>query len=108
MGSEKSNERSVRAVAGTGETQLGPEKMPLGENFEGANAHPGDVFGDKSSRRPPSQGANLAMGLSFCEDIHGIHPDELGEGRDDATGKPDGPERGPIDNGGAGAKLQWG
>jgi hypothetical protein len=108
MGSENSKPESRRATAGNGETQLGPEEFPLNEEFEGANAHPGDVFGDKSSRRPDAKGASLAMGLSSCEPFDHVDPDELGEGRDDSTGKPDGPERGPVDNGGAGAKLQWG
>jgi hypothetical protein len=108
MGSENSNAGSRRATAGNGETQLGPEEFPTHENFEGANKVTGPEFGDKSSRRPPSTGQSLVMGLSSCEDFHDEDPDELGEGRDDATGKPDGPQRGKIDNGGAGADLQWG
>lgn len=108
MASENSASRSVKAAVGSGETQLGPETVPNKEEFEGANATPGPLFGDKSSRTPPSGGQSLVMGLSECEKFDNEDPDTLGEGRDDATGKPDGPERGAVDNGGAGAKLQWG
>lgn len=95
-----------RQVAGSGETQIGPEKMPTKDIYQGANANPGNLFGDKSSRTPPSSGANLSMGLSCRAKID---PNEdIGEDRDDATGKPMGPHKGPIDNGGASAKLQWG
>lgn len=106
MSSEKSESGSRRAAVGSGETQMGPEALPLHEEFEGANS--GGDFGDKSSRSIPSKGASLAMGLSEHFSIEGETPDSLGEGRDDSTGKPDGPERGAVDNGGAGAKLQWG
>lgn len=108
MASENSSSGARRAVAGNGETQLGPDSVPVNSVFDGANAHPGDTFGDKSSRSVPSAGSNLAMGLSECYGFHDEHPDTLGEGRDDATGKPDGPQRGAVNNGGAGAKLQWG
>jgi hypothetical protein len=108
MSSEKSNAGSVKAATGNGETQMGPEKLPTHENFEGANAVTGPEFGDKSSRTPPGEGSSLALGLSEQSKFENEDPDSLGEGRDNATGKPDGPERGAVNNGGAGAKLQWG
>lgn len=102
------NSKSVNAAVGSGETQLGPETVPNDSVFSGANSSPGNLFGDASSRTPDSAGGSLAMGLSSCEKFNSTTPDQLGEGRDDATGKPDGPQRGPVSNGGASAKLQWG
>ena len=108
MGSEASNSDSRRAASGSGETQMGPDELPNKDIFEGANARPGNVFGDKTMRRIPDEGANLAMGLSERMSFEHEDPDELGEGRDDSTGKPDGPQKGKVDNGGAGADLCWG
>lgn len=119
MGSERSNEMSQKAVRGHGEgagTGAGPEEFPRNEEFEGANRSAGNVFGDRKQRRQPSEGASLQMGLSHCMEIEGHQgPDaeerettELGEGRDESTGKPDGPEKGSVDNGGGAAKLRWG
>lgn len=98
----------VNTAVGAGETQLGPETLPNKSIFQGANASAGNVFGDASSRTMDSKGGSLAMGLSCCEGFHDVMPDALGEGRDDSTGKPDGPQRGAVNNGGASAKLQWG
>lgn len=109
MGSEASSAGARAAAAGTGnQGVLGPEEVPTNSEFEGANKTPGDEFGDKSPRRPPSTGSDLVMGLSECESFEAEEPDELGEGRNDATGKPDGPQKGKVDNGGAGASLEWG
>ena len=119
MGSERSNEMSQKAVRGSGEgaaTGAGPEEFPRNEEFEGANSTPGSLFGDRKPRRQPSEGASLQMGLSHCIRIEGGEDPsaeeravtELGEGRDESTGKPDGPEKGHVDNGGGSAKLQWG
>lgn len=119
MGSERSNEMSQKAVRGSGENGsigAGPEEFPRNEEFEGANSTTGPLFGDRKPRRQPSEGASLQMGLSHCFKIEGGEAasaeeravTELGEGRDESTGKPDGPEKGTADNGGAGAKLRWG
>lgn len=119
MGSERSNEMSQKAARGSGENAsigAGPEEFPRNEEFEGANRSPGNLFGDREPRRQPSEGASLQMGLSHCMKIEGGEsPDaesrateELGEGRDESTGKPDGPEKGKVDNGGGSAKLRWG
>lgn len=102
MGSEKSS-KSSQAAAGTG-----VEKVPTNSMFEGANSTPGDVFGDKSPRNPPEDGADLAMGLSECVPFNGEDPADLGMGRNDSNGKPMGPQMGPVNNGGAGAKLRFG
>lgn len=109
MGSEASSAGARAAAAGTGdEGVLGPDAVPTSSDFEGANSTPGNYFGDTSPRRPPSRGSDLVMGLSECESFEAEEPDSLGEGRNDATGKPDGPEKGAIDNGGASARLEWG
>lgn len=110
MGSEASNSKSQAAARGDGENQsigAGPEEFPNGEVFENAGS-PGNLFGDKSPRKPPSQGADLAMGLSCKIPFESEDPDELGMGRDMSTGKPDGPEMGKVDNGGASASVEWG
>jgi hypothetical protein len=87
-----------------------PSQVPLGSNFAGANAgsKPGHVFGDAMPRKPPSQGSNLSMGMSEQYSFADTTPEELGMGRNDANGKPMGPETGAVDNGGAGASLIWG
>lgn len=109
MGSEASSAGARAAAGGTGdEGVLGPEAVPTSSDFEGANKTPGNYFGDESPRRPPSAGSDLVMGLSECESFEAEEPDELGEGRNDATGKPDGPQKGNVDNGGASARLEWG
>jgi hypothetical protein len=118
MGSESSNEMSQKAVRGSGEgkaTGAGPEEFPRNEEFRSGGAY-GNPWGDKKPRTPPSEGASLEHGLSCRESFGtGNDPDreeemcdKLGEGRDESTGKPTGPEKGPVDNGGASAKLQWG
>lgn len=87
-----------------------PAKVPLGSQFEGANSgsKPGKLFGDASPRNAPSQGSTLCMGLSEQFSFNGTSPDELGEGRNDANGKPTGPQKGAVNNGGASATLVWG
>lgn len=108
MGSEASNKMSQEAARGNGEnTGAGPEEFPMGSKFENAGS-PGNVFGDKKPRTPETTGASLAMGLSYQASFEDETPDELGEGRDVSTGKPDGPEMGKVDNGGASAKVEWG
>lgn len=109
MASSVSTKGSQDAASGDGdEGVLGPAQVPLEPEFEGANDKPGNYFGDESPRRPPSAGADLAMGLSECGSFEAEEPDDLGEGRNDATGKPDGPQKGKVDNGGASASLEWG
>lgn len=109
MASSISTKGSQDAASGEGnEGVLGPESVPLEPEFEGANKSPGNYFGDESPRRPPSTGSDLVMGLSECESFEAEEPDELGEGRNDATGKPDGPQKGKVDNGGASGSLEWG
>lgn len=118
MGSERSNEMSQKAARGNGENSsigAGPEEFPRDEEFRDEGSY-GNPFGDKKPRRQPSEGASLQMGLSHCIPFGSDNePDEeerqvteLGEGRDESTGKPDGPEKGKVDNGGASAKQVWG
>lgn len=118
MGSERSTEGSQKAVRGSGENAsigAGPEMFPRNEEFENEGSY-GNPFGDKTIRTPPSEGGTLGLGLSCRYRIEGGEDPnseerattELGEGRDESTGKPDGPERGKIDNDGASAKLVWG
>lgn len=110
MSSEASNSKSQAAVRGNGENEAigaGPEKFPREDKFNKAGS-PGNLFGDKSPRKVPSEGADLAMGLSCQYGFHDEDPAAMGEGRDESTGKPDGPEKGKVDNGGASAKLVWG
>lgn len=124
MGSTPSMEKSQEAARGSTMTQprnggaapgAGPEEFPRNEEFREGGAY-GIPFGDKKPRNPPSGGESLARGLSFCEAFGtGNDPDreeemcdKLGEGRDESTGKPTGPQKGPADNGGASAKVQWG
>lgn len=110
MGSEASNSKSQAAVRGNGENGsigAGPDEFPNKELFKGAGS-PGNYFGDKEPRTPISAGSSLAMGLSCCIPFEGENPNELGEGRDVSTGKPDGPEEGKVNNAGASAKLVWG
>jgi hypothetical protein len=108
MSSEASNGSTRAAVGGNASPTIGPEEFPTSSEFAGANASPGDVFGDKSSRSVPSAGQSLSMGLSECYKFDNETPDSLGEGRNDSNGKPMGPQKGSVDNGGAGAKLIWG
>lgn len=109
MGSEASSGGARAAAAGTGnEGVLGPDSVPLNSDFEGANKNPGKEFGDESPRRPPSQGSDPACGMSEQYSFEAEEPDDMGLGRNDATGKPDGPQKGKIDNGGASAQLEWG
>lgn len=89
-------------------TTVGPADYPTASEFDGANSNPGNPFGDKKSRPNPSQGGSIADGLSCRMDISGVTPESLGMGRNVSNGKPDGPEKGPVNNGGASAKLQWG
>lgn len=107
MSDEKSTPGSKKAAAGSG-GQLGPTTQPTNEVFEGANNTPGDVFGDKSPRDVPDKGADLALGLSECVPFENESLDDLGMGRNDATGKPLGPDMSAVNNGGAGAKLRFG
>lgn len=110
MGSEESNSKSQDAARGDGENKsigAGPEEFPRDDKFEDAG-NAGNVFGDKKPRTPISEGSSLARGLSCCIPFADEHPDELGEGRDESTGKPDGPEMGKVDNGGASSKPVWG
>jgi len=51
--------------------------------------------GDKSPRKPPSSGASLPMGLSQQAKIT-ESPDALGMGRNEANGKPKGPQKGSL------------
>lgn len=109
MASSVSTKGSQDAASGEGnEGVLGPESVPQEPEFEDANRDAGDIFGDKSPRRPPSAGSDLVMGLSECTSFEAEEPDTLGMDRSDATGKPDGPEKGKVDNGGAGGSLEWG
>lgn len=110
MGSEASNSKSQAAVRGSGEneaTGAGPEEFPRNEIHEDAGS-PGNYFGDKKPREPEREGADLSAGLSCRIPFHDESPEELGMDNDESTGKPDGPELGKVDNGGASAKLQWG
>lgn len=111
MGSEASNKMSQEAARGSGENGsigAGPEEFPRNEVFENAGA-PGSLFGDKTERKMPSGGGDLTLGLSCRQTFHNEDiADELGMGRDESTGKPDGPEMGKVNNGGASAKLEWG
>lgn len=110
MGSEASNSKSQAAARGNGENDsigAGPEAFPRNEIFEKAGK-PGDLFGDKTIRKMPSAGADLSLGLSCREAIGDDIEDEIGMGRDESTGKPDGPEMGKVDNEGASAQLEWG
>jgi hypothetical protein len=108
MGSEASNSKSQDAVRGSGENPgAGPDEFPREDKFENVGSS-GNVFGDKSPRKPPSEGADLARGLSYCKPFMDETPEELGEDRDESTGKPTGPEMGKVDNGGAKADVEWG
>ena len=49
-------------------------------------------LGDKAPRKPPSSGASLPAGLSEQAKIS-ESPEQLGMGRDEATGKPKGPQK---------------
>lgn len=89
-------------------TTVGPADFPTASEFDGANNTPGDPFGDKSSRPNPSSGGQLADGLSMRMDIASVTPESLGMGRNVSNGKPDGPVKGSVNNGGGSAKLQWG
>jgi hypothetical protein len=124
MGSTPSMEESQAAARGSQKEQAhegghapgaGPEEFPRNEEFREGGAA-GNVFGDRKSRKPPGEGADLVCGLS-CRIGFGTGNDpdreeeacdKLGEGRDESTGKPTGPQKGPADNGGASAKVQWG
>lgn len=109
MASSVSTKGSQDAASGEGdEGVLGPAEVPQEPEFESANKQPGNYFGDESPRRPPSNGSDLVMGLSECESFEAEEPDTLGLDRNDATGKPDGPAKGNVDNGGASARLEWG
>lgn len=110
MASEASNSKSQAAVRGNGENGsigAGPEEFPREDKFE-STGNAGNVFGDKSPRTPDSTGSSLVMGLSFCKSFADEDAEELGEGRDESTGKPDGPEKGKVNNGGAKAGVEWG
>lgn len=52
-------------------------------------------LGDKTPRTPPSAGGSLSEGLSEKQKIT-ESPDSLGMGRDEATGKPKGPQKGSM------------
>lgn len=108
MGSEASNAQT-RAAVGAAEDSptIGPEKLPTNELFEGAGSA-GNVFGDKSMRRTPSEGETLAYGLAERVVFHEADPDELGQGRDDANGKPMGPQKGKVPDLGTSGKFVWG
>ncbi len=110
MGSENSSKKSWDAANGNGENATigaGPEAFPNGEVFENPGK-PGNYWGDKDIRKMPSKGADLSLGLSCREPFEAESEDDLGMGRDMSTGKPDGPEMGKVDNGGASAGLEWG
>lgn len=111
MASEKgNNSKSWDAVNASGENAAigaGPEAFPNGEVFENPGS-PGNYWGDKTIRKMPSKGQDLSLGLSCREPFEDETPLSLGEGRDDSTGKPDGPEMGPVDNEGASARPEWG
>lgn len=87
---------------------VGPSDFPTASEFAGANSSPGNPFGDKSSRPNPSGGGKLEDGLSMRQSIAGVSEDSLGMGRNVSNGKPMGPAKGSINNGGASAKLTWG
>lgn len=118
MGSEASNSKSQAAVRGNGENGsigAGPEEFPRNEEFENEGSY-GNPFGDRKPREPEREGADLSAGLS-CRIPFGSggSPDreeeqvtDLGLGRDESTGKPDGPEKGKVDNHGASSKQVWG
>ena len=108
--SETLGKASLDAAYGNGENNAigaGPEKFLQEDVFENPGK-PGNYWGDKTIRKMPSQGADLSLGLSCREPFENEDPEELGMGRDDSTGKPDGPEMGNVDNGGASAGLEWG
>lgn len=110
MASEASNSKSQAAARGNGENQsigAGPEKFPREDKFNGAGS-PGNLFGDKAPRKQPASGGSLDMGLACQYGFENETPESLGEGRDESTGKPTGPEKGKVDNGGASAKPVWG
>lgn len=118
MGSERSTEGSQKAARGNGENAsigAGPEEFPRDEKFENEGSY-GNPFGDRKPREPESEGANLSRGLSCCipfgsdssPEREEEQVTELGLGRDESTGKPDGPEKGKVDNHGASAKQVWG
>lgn len=110
MASEKGNNKAWDSVNASGENAAigaGPESYPTGEVFENAGK-PGNYWGDKTVRKMPSKGQDLSMGLSCRESFEDETPQSLGEGRDDSTGKPDGPQMGKVDNEGGSAELEWG
>ncbi len=49
-------------------------------------------MGNKTPRKPPSEGASLPMGLSEHKKITET-PDQLGQGRNETNGKPNGPDK---------------
>jgi hypothetical protein len=97
----------LNAALGNSPSGVGPSEFPTNSVHENPGK-PGNVFGDKSPRTPISTGSDLARGLSCCMPFHDESPESLGEGRDVSTGKPDGPQMGKVNNGGAGSKLSWG
>lgn len=101
---------SLDAAYGNGENDkvgAGPESFLQQPEFE-HEGKPGNYWGDKTIRKMPDKGADLSLGLSCRESFHDEDSEELGMGRDDSTGKPDGPEMGKVDNEGASAGLEWG
>lgn len=109
MSDEKSSKSTEKAMRGSGENDAigaGPEKFPRTDDPKNEGS-PGNYFGDKKPRTPDSEGQSLGMGLSCRIPFHDETVESLGEGRDESTGKPDGPEEGSVDNGGASAKLEW-
>lgn len=107
MGSEASNSQTRAAVGAKEAPTIGPEKMPVEDQFEGAGSA-GNVFGDKSMRRVPREGEDLCYGLSEHVTFHEADPDTLGQGRNDSNGKPMGPQKGKVTDLGTSAKFVWG
>lgn len=97
----------LKSALGNSPSGVGPDEFPRGAVHQNPGK-PGNVFGDKSPRTPVSAGGDLARGLSCCEPFSDESPSSLGEGRNESTGKPDGPQKGAVDNHGAGSKLSWG
>lgn len=97
----------LKSALGNSPSGVGPSEFPTNAIHQNSGS-PGNGFGDKKPRTPESAGSNLAMGLSCCYPFNSESPESLGEGRNVSTGKPDGPQKGKVDNGGASAKLSWG
>lgn len=60
-------------------------------------------MGDKTENPIPSKGEDLSLGVSERVGFEGTTPSSLGMGRNEDSGKPDGPQKGSAGDG-----CSWG